>query len=749
MYISNNYFLQNTPNYESGRWGAQNNNEVGRTVDNYSALAANFPLNPLLQQYQQPQTDQPQISAIGRINSSLASLQAAIEALYAGGTTTTQQTSTGGGNSGTVTANSTGSNGVSTQQTITSSSPSIVTASSNGSATVGTHTISVTQLATPQQLNSTDYQLTDNTFGGTLRFQLGSAAATTVTIAPNSSLSSMVDAINNAKTGVTASLNYDGIDNHLTLSSTSGGTFSVTGVDSAGSTHLAGLNYSSTGTMGTGWLSITRGQDAQLSIDGKAVTASSNTVTNSLLPGVTLNLLGTTLNNPVTINILAAQTSTGTGTSSGTDTGTGTSSGTNPGISLGGTGNIYNININNFYGLTADNLSKHYGDDEGGKAINDIVAGFVQAYNNSVNAIYGSIQTNSSAKIGGENSKVVGTIVSNLANPVSSSAKATNTTPNNTSSANNDSQNHQAVNNIAPSAVNTNTNSSATAKDAASSTPSAVTGNNVANSVVPTAQETARQIIQSIIGAPASQTASVAASNAKPNGSFSSMADLGVSVNADGKMTLDTAKLNSTLKNNPDTFIAALTDFSKTLNAAQQSQNNHSGNSSNSQSQQNNQNNNTNQQIDTKNAISIATQQVQLTSTANTLDSILTKTQQTSDYLTAQLSTINSPAVTVQNTGTPNPVNSTVTLSTPSAGTPSTINNTTSAVSTPNAGTPSSTKNTTTVSSHSAVNANSNSKSNGNGITTQQFSTGNNSSAIAANSKTNGTQGTNAASFLG
>jgi len=90
-------------------------------------------------------------------------------------------------------------------------------------------------------------------------------------------LNDVMVAINNANAGVTASISNDGTQNHLVLKPNGTAAVKLTGSDT-----YAALSGS---TMGQ----LTKAQDAQLTIDGVAVTSSSNKVTNAI-SGVTLNL---------------------------------------------------------------------------------------------------------------------------------------------------------------------------------------------------------------------------------------------------------------------------------------------------------------------------------------------------------------------------------------------------------------------------------------------------------------------------
>ncbi|GAB4345126.1 MAG: hypothetical protein Kow0099_25140 [Candidatus Abyssubacteria bacterium] len=98
-------------------------------------------------------------------------------------------------------------------QTAASSHDSLLTASVSGNAAPGTHYITVNKLAQTHQLASQGFADTDTTsIGvGTVTLQVGSGAATTITIdAGNNTLAGLRDAINNSDAEVTASIVSDG-----------------------------------------------------------------------------------------------------------------------------------------------------------------------------------------------------------------------------------------------------------------------------------------------------------------------------------------------------------------------------------------------------------------------------------------------------------------------------------------------------------------------------------------------------------
>ena len=160
-----------------------------------------------------------EISAYGSLQGSLSSLQTAAQALF----------------------------GSQVQaQTVSSSNTSVVTATADSTATLGNHTITVTNLAQQQKLASAGFASTSTAVGtGNLTIEFGSISsgaftansAQTVSITTaNDTLAGIRDAINASGNGVTASIVNDGTTNgnRLVLNSNNSGTantlhISVTG----------------------------------------------------------------------------------------------------------------------------------------------------------------------------------------------------------------------------------------------------------------------------------------------------------------------------------------------------------------------------------------------------------------------------------------------------------------------------------------------------------------------------------------
>lgn len=243
---------------------------------------------PLTKLYQKEASYQTKLTAYGSLQGALSTFQSAVKKL----TDASQYTSL----------------------SASSSATSILTASANKGAQVGTHDITVSTLAQKQKLATSSVTDATASIGtGTLTFQFGTisggtltngvysgasfsqnadASTQTVTIdSSHSSLSGIRDAINSAAIGVTASLVNDGTGTRLVLSSdNSGAAYSMK--VSASSPELATyLSYDPAGTQNM--TQKTAAQNATLTVDGIDVTSASNTVTGAI-ENVTLNLLGTT-----------------------------------------------------------------------------------------------------------------------------------------------------------------------------------------------------------------------------------------------------------------------------------------------------------------------------------------------------------------------------------------------------------------------------------------------------------------------
>jgi flagellar hook-associated protein 2 len=189
-------------------------------------------------------------------------------------------------------------------QTVTSSNSNVATGTASTSATAGTHTVTVSSLATTSSFYS-DVVPAGATLSGSFQISVGGSTAVTIPVdsADNdTTLSGLASYINSQSgLGVTASVVQDANGSRLALvSNTSGlpGNLAVTGsltyTDSNQDTGSVGFNLG------------TAGANASLVVDGIPVSSASNTVSN-VISGVTLTLNGTS-SQPVDV-IVAPDTS--------------------------------------------------------------------------------------------------------------------------------------------------------------------------------------------------------------------------------------------------------------------------------------------------------------------------------------------------------------------------------------------------------------------------------------------------------
>jgi len=203
---------------------------------------------------------------------------------------------------------------------------SVLTASAGSSATPGTHSIEVTQLAQGQKLAAAGQVSSDTPLGtGTLTLELGtisggtfnattgtwsgagfagSGSSKTITIdSTNNTLTGLRDAINAAGAGVTASLINDGSAApwRLVITSNSTGAAQSLRIGASGDASLQNLlAHDPTGTQNLS--EKASAQNATLKVDGITISKASNTVTD-VLDGVTLNLQKTNSGSPTSLSV--------------------------------------------------------------------------------------------------------------------------------------------------------------------------------------------------------------------------------------------------------------------------------------------------------------------------------------------------------------------------------------------------------------------------------------------------------------
>ncbi|MCX7166918.1 MAG: flagellar filament capping protein FliD [Rhodocyclales bacterium] len=226
------------------------------------------------------------LTAYGSIKGALSGLQTAAKALTATSTFTSKATSV--------------------------SDTTVLNASAGSAAAAGSYGLSVTQLAKAHTVRSnTNYAATTDTFNtGTLAITIGGGSAVNVTIdGSNNTLTGIRQAINDANAGVTATIINDGSTNRLVLSSNTSGSLGTVGV--AVTDSGSGGTYALSGLDSASLVQTQAADNALLSINGIAISRSSNVITDAV-EGVTLNLSKGTLAAPGTATVVVANNTAAT-----------------------------------------------------------------------------------------------------------------------------------------------------------------------------------------------------------------------------------------------------------------------------------------------------------------------------------------------------------------------------------------------------------------------------------------------------
>jgi flagellar hook-associated protein 2 len=231
-----------------------------------SSLSAAYQV-PVTQLQQTVTSDQATLSAWGTLQSAVSSFQSTVSAL--------QQISS------------------LNNRTANLSNSAAVSASVAADAPLGTYSLSNMVLAQAQSVYSQDFASSANTTvgNGSLQIQVGSGAATTVTIdSSNNTLNGIAAAINSAGAGVNAAVVYDGTGYRLTVTSNDTGAANAFSLTASGTGSLSGLSYSAASSASSGMTLSQTAQNASVTINGLPITSASDTVSGAI-PGVTLNLL--------------------------------------------------------------------------------------------------------------------------------------------------------------------------------------------------------------------------------------------------------------------------------------------------------------------------------------------------------------------------------------------------------------------------------------------------------------------------
>jgi len=164
--------------------------------------------------------------------------------------------------------------------------------SASSSAVAGTHSIVVNSLAATSSGYLDSIANASDTLSGDITIAVGSGSATTINLSSLSSgsqnLAGLAAAINSAGIGVNASVIADANGSRLSLVSGTSGT--------AGDLTVGGTVTDSTTNTVLNYNNPIVGANASLTVDGIAISSASNTVSN-VIPGVTFQLLASS---PVT-----------------------------------------------------------------------------------------------------------------------------------------------------------------------------------------------------------------------------------------------------------------------------------------------------------------------------------------------------------------------------------------------------------------------------------------------------------------
>ncbi|WP_219861841.1 flagellar filament capping protein FliD [Vreelandella piezotolerans] len=232
-------------------------------------IGSGLDLNGLLDQLQdaergklapierQLETQQTKISAYGQLQTALSAFQDAADVLNDSSLYESLSTNVGG---------------------------EVLSATANGEAQPGSYNVTVDTLATRGTLASEGVTAQDEaltTTEQTLTFTFGDGSTQGVTIAADSSLEDIRDAINaSEESGVNATIVFDGTDYRLALSS------SETGAEAS----ITNFSFSDTAPFAADIdNTLQTGTDASLNVNGIAITSPTNQVEGAI-QGVTLNL---------------------------------------------------------------------------------------------------------------------------------------------------------------------------------------------------------------------------------------------------------------------------------------------------------------------------------------------------------------------------------------------------------------------------------------------------------------------------
>jgi flagellar hook-associated protein 2 len=171
-----------------------------------------------------------------------------------------------------------------------------VSVASGSGASAGSYSIEVSKLAQSDKLvsDSVDTGTLFTAAGGTMTISVNGKDVPVTTV--DGTLASLSNAINKANAGVTATVLNDGTSDRLVVTGNDTGTANTVSIAATG--ELARFATGSGSTM----TKTQAAQNAEMTIDGVAVSKASNTVTDAIR-GVTLNLVQTNVGSPVKISL--------------------------------------------------------------------------------------------------------------------------------------------------------------------------------------------------------------------------------------------------------------------------------------------------------------------------------------------------------------------------------------------------------------------------------------------------------------
>ncbi|MFZ3044795.1 MAG: flagellar filament capping protein FliD [Desulfatirhabdiaceae bacterium] len=193
-----------------------------------------------------------------------------------------------------------------TSYSAVSSNTSLLTTSAEKTAAPGSYSVTVHSLAQVHKLTSTGFSPTEAVGKGTIHLTMGSNAAVDIAVNSGSTISDIAKAINQADTGIYASVINDGTNSFLTLTGKQTGSANVIkltvtedGADPANlpvgspsadedTTGLSRLVFDAGGT--TNLTQLQGAANADISVDGVAhISRASNTISD-VISGVSLKL---------------------------------------------------------------------------------------------------------------------------------------------------------------------------------------------------------------------------------------------------------------------------------------------------------------------------------------------------------------------------------------------------------------------------------------------------------------------------